>query len=158
MNTVLHTYLTAEQSDSGYFPEKVKPNIDVAFKSIEVKNSDGVNCSEFVCEDKIFIYFALVIKNKDHQNSLFVIIKDKYGTPVFSSENKINKSEMTLVIHEKFLTRGNYSLHSFIHIPKVAQFDVADDVCHFMISDTSSPMVIHGNFEYGNVFGNTTWQ
>lgn len=151
-------YLNSNSYSARYIPLKIKEGIDIAFKEIFVADSSEKICTEFNIEDEIIIKFKFKINNLNAGYSLFCIIDDKYGNPVFSAENKIEKDEMTLHISPKFLTRGNYSIHTFIHIPKIHQIDVAKDVCSFSIVDTTSSFVIHGNYEYGNVFGNYQWK
>lgn len=158
INEIVSEYLLSGSESSSYIPEKINTDNIVAFKRIEVLNNLEQSCSSYTCEDEINIRFEYLITNENHPYSIFVIIKDKYGVPVFSAETKINKLNQTLTIKKQFLTRGNYHLHCFIHVPKVKQIDVAEEVCHFSVSDATSSFVIHGDYEYGNVFGNYSWE
>ena len=157
IESTINAYIQSGEQSYLYTPIKIKDNIKVAFQSIELLNKNERHKNEFTCEEEINIRFNLIIRDEEHPYSLFVMIKNKFGSPVFAAEKKIENNVMTLKLDEMFLTRGNYHIHSFIHIPKVEQIDIAEDVCHFNISDATSPLSIHGNYEYGNVFGNYKW-
>ena len=154
---VVNRYLTLGHSSSTYFPSIIKQDVEVAFEKIEVLNQEGYSCSNFTCDDAVFIQFDFEIRSLKLAYSVFVIIKDKYGVPVFSAETFIKEKRQVLKINKMFLTRGNYHIHCFIHIPKVKQYDIAEEVCYFEIVDVSSAFVVHGEYEYGNVFGNHQW-
>jgi lipopolysaccharide transport system ATP-binding protein len=156
-DTVSH-YLNSSISKSRYVPTNIKTDIDVSFKEIMVLNKAHEECAEFNIEDEIIICFKFNISNPNHGYSVFCTINNKYGNPVFSAEKKIDNNVLYLHLNSRFLTRGNYSMHTFIHIPKVHQIDVAMDVCSFSVIDTSSKFVIHGEYDYGNVFGNYNWK
>jgi hypothetical protein len=64
---------------------------------------------------------------------------------------------MTLEIAANFLTRGNYAMSCYIHIPRLERIETLDNCCQFSISDATSALVIHGNYNYGPVFGNFKW-
>jgi len=49
-------------------------------------------------------------------------------------------------------------LHTFIHLPQIMQIDIAENICQFSITDTDSPFTIHGEYDYGDVFGNFKWE
>lgn len=129
---------------------------DIYFNRIEVSNESGVVMNEFTCEDKIRINFTFNINNLKRYN-LFVIVKDQYGMPIFSAETLLVKDNYSLIIENNFLTRGLYSIHTFIHIPKIIQIDVVEDACSFSITDSTSKLAIHGEYNYGNVFGDYKW-
>jgi lipopolysaccharide transport system ATP-binding protein len=158
INEVIQNYMDSGHLSAAYVPDPPMEAIDVAFKRISVQSKDFSECTEFTVDDTIIIEFEFVIRIEKHPYSVFVIIKDKYGSPVFSAERKIDKNNVKLKIEPRFLTRGFYSLHTFIHIPKVEQIDVARDICNFSVSDATSSLAIHGSYEYGNVFGNFEWE
>lgn len=151
-------YLSSDISKSRYIPTNIKTNIDVAFKEITIINNAHEECTEFNIEDEIIICFKFNINKPNHDYSVFCTINNKYGNPVFSAEKKIDNNVLYLHLNSRFLTRGSYTIHTFIHIPKVHQIDVAMEVCSFSIIDTSSKFVIHGDYDYGNVFGNYSWE
>lgn len=158
ISEVIQAYIKSGKLSYQYKPEIVKPDIPVAFKAIELFNGDGENSNEFTCKDEIILKFSFEIRKENHPYSLFVIFKDKYGTPIFSVERVIDNEVLVLKLEKMFLTRGQYDLTTFIHIPKVEQIDIANDICGFSIYDATSPLAIHGSYEYGNVFGNYKWQ
>lgn len=155
---VIQAYIKSGKSSYIYKPEMIKQSIPVAFETIELFDDKGNYCNEFTCDDEITIKFSFQLRTENHPYSLFVIFRDKYGNPVFSAEKLIRDKTMKLKLERMFLTRGQYRLHTFIHIPKVEQIDIANDVCGFSISDATSPLAIHGSYEYGNVFGNYKWE
>ena len=157
INEVISEYIRSGSAAGIHKVEHVKRGVPVAFKSIAIKSSHGELCSEFTVDEKVLIEFNFEIRSENHPYKLFVIIKDNFDSAIFAAEKKIDSDLMTLQIEERFLTRGRYSLHTFIHIPKVEQIDVAKDVCGFTITDATSSLAIHGSYEYGNVFGNYKW-
>jgi lipopolysaccharide transport system ATP-binding protein len=155
---VVNEYTIRDSVASVYQPKIVKRDLPISFEKIKVCNEKSEPCANFTVYDPILLVFDLLVNEKDSAYSLFVIIKNIYGNPVFSAEIKIgNQTQYKLKIGSKFLTRGTYSIHTFIHIPGIVQIDVAADICNFFISDTSSELAVHGNYEYGNVFGNYSW-
>ncbi len=130
----------------------------VVFKHIAAINSRYEYCNTFTWEDEILLKFEFYVNDNMHKQNVFVIIKDKYGAPVFSAEEKITSEKLILRIDSKFLVRGRYTITAFIHIPRVEQFDVLTDICMFTVTDASSPLAIHGSYDYGNVFGRYLWE
>lgn len=157
IENTIESYLNSGYSDQKYIPARINKDLDVSFKSIEILDIKNKPENIFTCSDKIKIKFELNQKNNKHGFNLFVIIKNQFGAPVFSAEKKIEGEEITLVIEDNFLTRGNYHIHSFIHIPRIKQFDVAEDVCNFKVEDSTSEFAIHGDYDYGSVFGKYNW-
>jgi lipopolysaccharide transport system ATP-binding protein len=155
LSEAIREYTLNESSTSLYNHQGQNERLSI--KRISLSDASGQLSSEYTVDDSIVIGFDFQISTKDEYN-IFVIIKDQYGHPVFSAETLINKDEIQLEIHPRTLTRGDYHLHCFVHVPRVEQIDVALDVCHFSISDATSPLAIHGNYEYGNVFGNYNWK
>lgn len=151
-------YLNSSDAQNIYVPEFQKKELDVYFKKIEIQNNKKESSSEFTCEDEINIVFHLKVENRKNPFKLFVIIKNQYGSPVFSAENTVSEEKIVLSIADHCLTRGKYMVTAFIHIPRVMRIDAAEDICHFTITDATSPLAIHGNFNYGDVFGNYIWK
>jgi lipopolysaccharide transport system ATP-binding protein len=131
---------------------------DITYKKISILNSSKYESYHFTIEEEIIIKFELQINKLNPQISLFVIIKDAYESPVFSAEIKITEEIVFLNIEKRFLTRGSYIIHSFIHIPQVTQLEIAYNVCPFTVEDHSSSLTIHGDYNYGNVFGRYEWK
>jgi lipopolysaccharide transport system ATP-binding protein len=154
---VITSYLSSGNEDGAYVPQKIKPDIEIAFKKIEVVTIDDTPSSTFECSDEVKIKFHFEVRNESHPYTLFVIIKNQYGAPVFSAETKPDKDELSLIIDSKSLTRGSYCIHAFIHLPKIKQVDIAEDVCSFKIADLTSEFANHGTYNYGSVFGRYTW-
>lgn len=157
IENTLEQYLNSTNISTYYQADnKNNDSKDISFNRIEVSNENGEVINEFTIEDKIRINFTFTINHLKKYN-LFVIIKDQYGMPVFSAETIIIKDNYSLIIESNFLTRGLYSIHTFIHIPKIIQIDVVEDACSFSISDSTSKLSIHAEYNYGNVFGNYKW-
>ena len=86
-----------------------------------------------------------------------VLGEDK--TRIFATESDIIRQNIVVLkIEKRFLVRGNYSIHTFIHKPQTEAVDNAEDVCGFTVIDNGSPLNIHGEYDYGKVFGNAEWQ
>lgn len=152
------SYLNINIESRKYISTMLIDDKDVSFKEISVMNSKFKECNEFTVEDDIVINFKFNIKNLSSGYSVFCTINNKYGNPIFTAEKLINKNELQLHIKSKFLTRGNYSINTRIHIPKIHYIEKISDICSFSIVDTTSSFVIHGDYEYGNVFGNYQWK
>ncbi len=157
ITTVLSEY-SRTGDENAIVSKENAPSKALCFKSISVENTSANICSDFTWQDEIILRFNFHINEKDHKYGLFAMIKDKYGAPVFAAECQISRDEIILRIHKEFLTRGNYSLTTFIHIPKLEQLDAFHDICEFTVSDATSRLAVHGNYEYGNVFGQFNWE
>jgi lipopolysaccharide transport system ATP-binding protein len=158
VDEIISEYIKTDSNTSIYIPENPKENIPIAFKRIRVINADQEICTDFTVEDKITLSFEFETRDSKHNYSLFVIINNKYGAPVFSAETPIMNDVLNLEIDALCLTRGNYSIHTFIHKPRIEQIDIAKDICAFNITDATSPLSIHGEYEYGSTFGNYKWK
>jgi lipopolysaccharide transport system ATP-binding protein len=154
---VVEKYLQFNSTGNQYIPEELKIDNPVYFKKIIVFNEDEKDASDFTYSSEIKIQFTFGIKRKEHPYNLFVTIMDKLNNRIFSAEKMIDSEKITLQINPNFLVRGSYSIHSFIHIPRVEQIESVENVCHFNVVDTGSIFSIHGNYDYGNVFGNYNW-
>lgn len=156
---IIYLYRTLKKDFSTkYFSNKsLNENQELGFESIQVFNRQMIECSQFMCDEDILIEFKFQISSLHRKYNLFVTVKDKNGVPVFSAERVIDRTKITLRIKSNFLTRGHYSLQTFIHIPTIFQLEALDDVCHFSILDINSSFVIHGDYNYGNVFGQYEW-
>ena len=158
VSEAINRYLDIGSKSKFFIRKTPNESVDVSFQKIKVLNFDDQLCSEFTCEENIQISFDLKIKTQENPYSIFVIIKNKGGVPVFSAETKITKPNHLLKIQKNFLVRGNYFIHSFIHIANIEQIDVVEGVCPFNVTDSTSSFAIHGGYDYGNVFGKYTWK
>lgn len=130
------------------------------FKKIFPSNAAGELKDQFFHDEEIYFNFEVGfnIPPGEHDYSIFFIILDSNKMRLSSSESQLVRSnKVQLVIEANFLTRGSYSIHTFIHKPRTEQIDVAEDVCNFTISDNGSYLMIHGEYDYGNVFGRINW-
>ena len=130
------------------------------FKKIYLENNLGERSNNFLHDEPIFINFIVdsQVDLKTHDYKIFCIILDQNLNRVFSSESgTIRKNKSILRIEGGFLVRGGYSIHTFIHKPRVEQIDVVEDICPFTIVDNGSELLIHGDYDYGRVFGRTNW-
>ncbi|MEY3499559.1 MAG: hypothetical protein RL308_1228 [Bacteroidota bacterium] len=159
IDEIINCYLTSKtESKTSYVSSQpISKNVDLSFKQIRLVDQQMQECGEFMCDEDIHVNFEFNINSLQKKYNIFIIIKDKYGVPVFSSEKQIDCNNMILKIDKNFLVRGNYSIQTFIHIPALFQLEALDDICHFTITDISSSFVIHGDYNYGNVFGNCSW-
>ncbi len=158
IDEAVSNYLNTNIDSGKYIPLLPKLGVDISFKEIFLTDTTSKECNEFNIQDDIIINFRFNINNLSSGYSIFCTINNRYGNPIFSAEKIIDKDEMKLQIKSNFLTRGTYSINTRIHIPKVHQIDKISDVCSFSIVDTNSSFVIHGDYDYGNVFGNYQWK
>lgn len=155
----LQKYSQFETPDSIYTFDG-QSDADVFFRKIQLVTSDNFAKGTFFHDEEIVIRFDLQLDRNVEDYSIFVMILDRTKSRVFPAEKKITKGKSTYYLHiqPNFLVRGLYSIHTFIHIPKIKQIDVAEDVCSFEIIDNKSDLSIHNNYDYGNVFGNCIWK
>lgn len=158
-SNIISNYLKSTNNQNSVFigrSEDIKP---VWFKKIETTNGNYLQKSTFNHDEPINIVFHFGINNSRIGYSVFFIILDKNKNTIFASESStIQTNSFIATIQENFLVRGNYSIRAFIHKPNVAKIDVAEDVCPFTIIDVGSVLSIHGEYDYGNVFGKVTWK
>ena len=153
----IEAYQSKSNNNAYYKPNLIRSENAVFYKSISVKDSLKKLNSEFKVNEKISIAFEFGINELEHPYSIFVIIKSIQGTHVFSAEHNIDKEYFTLEIEANFLTRGKYSIYSFIHNPRIIDIERAEDVCQFEVFDNSSKFADYGGYDYGYVFGNYKW-
>lgn len=142
---------------SSVYINTVEKNMPVYFNSIRIVNNNGDTVSSFLYTDTINIDFELAINNPVYKYDLFVLILDSRKRRVFACETPITGSKIRLSIEGSFLVRGDYSIHTFINVPKIENFDMQEDICSFTVFDNGSLLSKHGNFDYGQVFGKYSW-
>ena len=156
IETCINNYTAMNLQEKKYIPSFLKSELDDYFKSVEIKpNKDKSKNYDDINED-LFIDFNIGINNKSNY-SLFITIKNEKNQPIFSAEQFQLKEQMCLKISGKFLTRGNYTVDTFLHVPRITQIDRLDDICSFTIMDKSSALSVHGDYNYGSVFGAYNW-
>ncbi len=150
-------YIETNKVNSGYYNAKhsEKP---IFIKEITIVNESSKNVEEFKHNEAIFINVNISGSVSDQEKySLLIIILDSSQNPIFSKETNIISKNMTLKIHGNFLVRGSYSISAIVYIPAVAKYDIAEDVCRFIVIDSGSEFAHLDTFDYGNVFGNANW-
>lgn len=152
------TYLNSDNDAVIYLNRQDHSNKKMFIKEIQVTKLDGEVSREYFYNEQIDFKFTLGIKELIPNASFFVTILDSRKKRVFSCEREFVSENMTLSIEPHTLVRGNYSIHAFINQPKVAQIDVAEDVCKFTVIDPDSYLSKHGEYDYGSVFGRYSWQ
>ncbi|MDX2133702.1 MAG: polysaccharide ABC transporter ATP-binding protein [Saprospiraceae bacterium] len=154
---VISEYITTENISCAY--KKTKNIIPPCFQTIKLKNSKDEEIYEFLHNENIVIEVALEINKEEKRNvTMFIMILDQNKQPICASESMRISQHMSINIPPYFLTRGNFSIHAFIHIPQQTQFDSVYDVCKFKITDAGSLLAIHGSYNYGSVFGPFIWE
>ncbi len=128
-------------------------------KKIKLSKGGDENSSEFTNKDEITIEFELGYEYLPANSSLFVTVVNQYKMPVFSEEQVIDSPVMKLKIFPEFLVQGAYSLSVIIHLLPTDEYFRAEDICPFNILDTDSKMIVYNNYNYnyGSVFGKTSW-
>jgi lipopolysaccharide transport system ATP-binding protein len=160
-NNVIKSYLEQFSSNSSVFEGSANSEKKIWFRKIYPSDAHKRIKDQFFHDEEIYFNFELSynIAQHGHDYSIFFIVIDSNKFRVFSSESEIVTSDaVQLVIDSNFLVRGSYSIHTFVHKPRMEQIDVAEDVCNFNVIDNGSPLLIHGDYDYGNVFGRTKWK
>lgn len=152
------TYLNSNNDSVIYLNQKDNSAKPMFIQEIQVLKTNGEVSKEYLYNEPINFKFTLGINEKIKDTSFFVTILDSRKRRVFSCEREFVDETMTLSIEPNTLVRGNYSIHAFINQPKVAQLDVAEDVCKFTVIDPGSYLSKHGEYDYGSVFGRYSWQ
>jgi lipopolysaccharide transport system ATP-binding protein len=153
---IVSNYLNQSLSLGKYVNES-KPNKESYFERISVHDIWGIEKYEFNHDEKIIVKFKNRISRKLSSMSVFVMVLDRYKKPVFPTQSFGIEENMNLEIESGFLTRGYYSIQAFIHVPRIMQYDSVFDICQFSICDNGSALAIHGDYDYGNVFGRCKW-
>jgi lipopolysaccharide transport system ATP-binding protein len=154
---IVSEYLSQDNRSASYQNLNAHLTDKVAISTIQVENLNGELSSSFYYNEEIIIHFTFFIKNLSSNPDLFVMILDSRKKRIFACEVEYIKEDLKLVIEGCLLVRGEYSIHTFINVPKIEQLDVAEDVCHFKIIDSGSSMSKHGEYDYGSVFGKYRW-
>jgi lipopolysaccharide transport system ATP-binding protein len=158
VDEVINNYMFQNKTDSYFISEAIDDvNKDAYFKEIRVLNNALIDNSIFFVNQPIFISFKIKINRKKEKYSVFCMIVNQKMNRVFAAERESLDDEFVLKINPNFLVRGKYSLQAFIHIPRIKQEDIVENVCQFEIFDNESALVKHGGYDYGSVFGNFTW-
>ena len=151
------TYLNSNNDSVIYLNQKDNSAKPMFIREIQVVKTNGEVSKEYLYNEPINFKFTIGINEKVKDTSFFVTILDSRKRRVFSCEREFVDETMTLSIEPNTLVRGNYSIHAFINQPKVAQLDVAEDVCKFTVIDPGSYLSKHGEYDYGSVFGRYVW-
>lgn len=149
MNKNVEGKLTYEFS--GYSPKQMY------FKNIKIQNSKGELCKTFYIDESIFVSFDIGINDSSLKCDLFLTVLDAKKRRVFSCETSTMGSKMKLTIDPHQLVRGNYSIETFLNIPHVTKVEFIEDVCDFTVIDHLSPMMKHGQYDYGVVLAKYHW-
>ena len=152
------TYLNSNNDSVIYLNQKDNSAKAMFIREIQVVKTNGEVSKEYLYNEPINFKFTIGINEKVRDTSFFVTILDSRKRRVFSCEREFVDETMTLSIEPNTLVRGNYSIHAFINQPKVAQLDVAEDVCKFTVIDPGSYLSKHGEYDYGSVFGRYVWE
>lgn len=156
-SAAIQAYQASHGSQSHYVNTMVTTD-KTAVKAIALCNQVLQHCTEFTVNEPILIDIDLNIVSNSANYSVFIQLNDQFGSPVFAAEKQITTATMRLEIDAYCLTRGNYSISCFIHKPRIERLETLDNCCQFSISDATSALVVHGNYNYGPVFGNYKWQ
>ncbi|ACU08758.1 Polysaccharide ABC transporter, ATP-binding protein [Flavobacteriaceae bacterium 3519-10] len=152
------TYLNSDSDAVIYLNSNKKVGKKMFIQEIQVVKTNGEISKEYLYDEPINFKFTIAINEFVPGTSFFVTVLDSRKKRVFSCEKLMVDPDMTLTIEPHTLVRGNYSIHAFINQPKVAQLDVAEDVCKFTVSDPDSYLAKHGEYDYGSVFGRYQWK
>ncbi|MCH3881937.1 ABC transporter ATP-binding protein [Tenacibaculum aquimarinum] len=132
---------------------------DLYFKSVRVFDDKNKTKETYVCSENINIEVEIGVNSKVMNSSLFIMVMKNNESRIFSAEKLIedDKYIYKLRIDKLFLTKGNYILDVYLHIPNTKRYDTLSSICSFDVIDDISPFIVHGGFNHGAVFGNYTW-
>jgi lipopolysaccharide transport system ATP-binding protein len=154
-NEILNYDSTFQRKNNSFFDE-------IAIDKIEVKDDLGKLKNTFFFDEKILIEFNFLSKDNIDENNkytLFCTILNHNSIRICSYESELIKTNrMQLQIDSEFLVRGKYFINAFIHSPRVKRIDEVDEVCLFEVIDAKSSLSIHGEYDYGQVFGKGIWK
>ena len=156
IDETIDQYMRTSVLEGDYKNEEIAPET-YAVRSINIKNSEGATCHHFDINQSVSIALDVQIPTKAEGYSLFVNVKTIQGNAVFAIEKPITQENNLLEIPSHFLTRGLYTLDVFIHIPRQFQAFALKEVTSWEIIDNDSELAVHGNYNYGVVFGNYKW-
>lgn len=151
------TYLNADNDDAIYLNTGNNSHKTIFIQQIEVTRDCGRVSNEFTYDEPINFKFNLGMNGAPPKASFFVTVLDSRKRRIFSCERENISEYMTLTIEPKTLVRGKYSIQAFINQPKIAQLDMVEDVCKFVVTDPNSYLAKHGEYDYGSVFGRYKW-
>jgi len=151
-------YLEQQASSTNFINESDFNDNDYFVRSITLLNEQLVSQSTFSVNEKIIAKFNINLPDIKSKYSIFINLKTNIGNKVFAIEKPLTKSIQFLEISKNFLTRGSYTFDIFIHIPRQFQVFKLNNVCLFEVVDIDSELSVHGEYDYGVVFGNYEWK
>lgn len=158
VNAVVDLYLKASSTHSYYLKQNASTqDKDAWFNEIRIVDEKLNDKAHFYINEPVYVLFKLGIKRNEQKYDLFCMVLDRRKNRIFAAECEQINNNMLLKINQYFLVRGRYSVNAMINIARQKQEDLAEDVCHFEISDNESILTKHGDYNYGCVFGNYKW-
>lgn len=154
-------YLSNQNNNSEIYRGSATSQKSIWFREIFLSKQNGQVTNEFFHDEVLIINYELQfnIDREKHDYSIFCMILDHAKNRVFATESRVIRTErLKLYVEDNFMVRGSYSIHTFIHKSRTEQIDVAEDVCNFSIIDNGSFLNIHADYDYGRVFGRTSWE
>jgi len=158
---VIAEYLKNKEDDSGVYNGAATSDKKAWFKKIYLSDKNGNFNHEYLHDEPIVLNYELGfnIPKEGHDYTIFCMILDEVKNRVCAMESAVvNKEHIKMLIEPSFLVRGNYSIHTFIHKARTEQLDAVEDVCSFNVIDNGSALNIHGQYDYGKVFGKASWE
>jgi len=162
VSTVINAYLSMNQNLNSYYVNN-SADIDkrgLVLREIYLLNLEKKKTSSFKTSDNIVVSILIGAKETLHNSSIFLTVLDSEKRRVFSAEKELipHENEYQLIIEDSFLSKGQYSLQVFIHIPGIKRYDELEDVCAFEVVDDGSQFIKYGDYNHGSVLGRYTWK
>jgi lipopolysaccharide transport system ATP-binding protein len=154
---VINDYMNRNVGERMNYEFKGTRSQGMYFKSIRIVNAKGEPCKTFYVDEPIFVSFELGINDPDFRCDLFLTVLDAKKRRVFSCETSRLGARLQLRLEPYQLVRGNYSIETFLNIPHVTKVEFIEDICDFTVIDHVSPMMKHGQYDYGMVLGKYEW-
>jgi lipopolysaccharide transport system ATP-binding protein len=155
---ILSKYLKNNESSAVFETDKPENYKNVFLRKVYCSDAKGEIKSVYNHDEVIRINIELAINETEPGYNVFLTLLDQFKGRIASAESRGVFEKMCLTINPNFLVRGDYSLHVFVHTPRVGRVDELFDICNFSVFDNGSQLMIHGEYDYGSVFMNAKWE
>lgn len=157
---VIKTYLQLGQDDH-FIKNRTKENKKQYINSIELKDINQNSTTIFGHKQPIRILIKCISREIVPNARLGIILFDTFNRKIFTAERELPGHQGTIhfdvTIPSEFLTPGNYSIKSAMHVPNLEMLDSLEDNINFEIIDEGSEFSIYAGTDIGCVFVKSIW-
>ena len=153
IDDVVSEYSNRFTHGSSYINRNLNDQFKVYIQSLRIKDKSGSELGMFTVEDKIYLHLKISFKIVSDQYRIMLTIKNSVGNPVFSIDEIVDEPSFIIELESNFLSRGDYVVDAFLHIPKVEKFHEIKGACGFSVKDfTSTFSIYREGLKLGDVF------